>query len=103
MSDDSKLIEVEGSHGELMIDREGYIVSAWHEDPQNPVYDDIHRFDLVDAVRYFGTIKSGYDILSLGYWTKCGKYEEPATDFRKLCEADIDIWLKDIKEREAKQ
>ncbi len=100
MNDITKLIEVEGSHGELMIDSEGYIVSAWHEDPQNPEYDNIHRFDLVEAGKYFGKLSASYDILDLGFWTKDGKYEEPSTDFRKECEADIEIYL---KEGEAKQ
>ena len=84
MNSDSKIIEVGGAFGMLMIDQKGFVISIDHEDPENPVYGDIAWFDLQEAEEYYGAPNDCYDILELGFKTVKGEYVDPDWEFREM-------------------
>ena len=84
MNSVSKLIEVRGAYGMLMIDQEGFVISVDHEDPENPEYGDIVRFDLHEVENHYGCSNDAYDILDLGFWTDARKYVDPDHKWREF-------------------
>lgn len=68
--------------GDFVVDSEGYVLFP---DSLPFEYGDITRVDIrrLDKMCLANHIplRNEWDILAVGYWTKDGKYEEPAPDY----------------------
>src|SRR5262245_58665451 len=80
-------IRIRSSNGMLLANLEDGTVIHCAMDEDGEGIDQIRRFNLIEQMQYRNQRlyeTESYDILDFGYWTKDGKYEPPADDWREM-------------------
>lgn len=80
-------IKIYSSHGELTINEQGEVIECDCDNCDDNCIDNIAKVDVEEWKKYHNVTElptDGIDILDLGYWTKDGRYDEPAHDWRQL-------------------
>lgn len=77
--------DVNGSYGNLTVDGQTGRVVGYDPQCDEPVYDDVARFNIAEFERQYGchiVDAEAVDILDIGFWLKTGEYFPPHEDYR---------------------